>query len=77
MKFSEKLYMLRTQYGYSQESLAEIIGVSRQAISKWELGSALPDTEKIILLSEAFDVSIDSLLKESYSFDDTDNIAGK
>lgn len=74
MKFSEKLYMLRTQYGYSQESLAEIIGVSRQAISKWELGSALPDTEKIILLSEAFDVSIDSLLKESYSFDDTDNI---
>ena len=74
MKFSEKLYMLRTQYGYSQESLAEIIGVSRQAISKWELGSALPDTEKIILLGEAFDVSIDSLLKESYSFDDTDNI---
>ena len=74
MKFSEKLYMLRTQYGYSQESLAEIIGVSRQAISKWELGSALPDTEKIILLSEAFDVSIDSLLKESYSFDDTANI---
>lgn len=38
MTFSEKLYALRTQYGYSQESLAEKLGVSRQAISKWELG---------------------------------------
>ena len=42
MTFSEKLYDLRTQYGYSQEVLAEKLGVSRQAISKWELGITLP-----------------------------------
>lgn len=65
MTFSEKLYALRTQYGYSQESLAERLGVSRQAISKWELGTAMPDTDKVIAISETFDVSIDSLLKDT------------
>ena len=56
MTFSEKLYALRTQYGYSQELLAERLGVSRQAISKWELGTAMPDTDKVIAISETFDV---------------------
>ena len=45
MTFAEKLYTLRTQYGYSQETLAEKLNVSRQAISKWELGITLPETD--------------------------------
>lgn len=65
MTFAEKLYSLRTQYGYSQESLAEKLSVSRQAISKWELGTTLPETDKLIAISDFFDVSIDYLLKEN------------
>jgi transcriptional regulator with XRE-family HTH domain len=62
--FADKLYSLRTQGGYSQEALAEKVNVSRQAISKWELGLTLPDTDKIVALSKVFDVSIDYLLKD-------------
>ncbi len=62
--FADKLFHLRTQAGYSQESLAEKVNVSRQAISKWELGLTLPDTDKIVALSKVFDVSIDYLLKD-------------
>lgn len=65
MTFAEKLYSLRTQYGYSQESLAEKLSVSRQAISKWELETTLPETDKLIAISDFFDVSIDYLLKEN------------
>lgn len=65
MTFAEKLYSLRTQYGYSQETLAEKLNVSRQAISKWELGTTLPETDKMIAISDFFDVSIDYLLKEN------------
>ena len=69
MTFAEKLYSLRTQYGYSQEALAEKLNVSRQAISKWELGTTLPETDKMIVISEFFDVSIDYLLKDSFKID--------
>ncbi len=62
--FADKLYSLRTQSGYSQETLAEKVNVSRQAISKWELGLTLPDTDKIVALSKVFDVTIDYLLKD-------------
>ena len=62
--FADKLYSLRTQGGYSQEALAEKVNVSRQAISKWELGLTLPDTDKIVALSKLFDVTIDYLLKD-------------
>lgn len=62
--FADKLYSLRTQGGYSQEALAEKVNVSRQAISKWELGLTLPDTDKIVVLSKVFDVTIDYLLKD-------------
>ena len=74
MTFSDKLYTLRTQYGYSQESLAEKLGVSRQAISKWELGTAMPDTEKVIAISDTFDVSIDSLLKDNISINENESL---
>lgn len=61
---SQKLYSLRKEKGLSQEQLAEELGVSRQAISKWENGSSLPETEKINLISEFFGVSTDYLLKD-------------
>lgn len=65
MNFAEKLYTLRTQGGYSQEVLAEKLNVSRQAVSKWETGPTLPETDKLIAISNLFNVSIDSLLIDS------------
>lgn len=64
MNFGDKLQKLRTGRRMSQEVLAETIGVSRQAISKWESGQSFPEMDKIIKLSELFGVSIDSLVKE-------------
>lgn len=64
MNFAEKLCVLRNQSGYSQEQLAEKMSVSRQAVSKWESGVTLPETEKIIQLSDLFDVSTDFLLRD-------------
>ena len=62
MSFGEKLQMLRKKKGISQEQLAQQLDVSRQAISKWETGESLPETEKVILLAKFFDVTIDYLL---------------
>ena len=64
MAFSEKLYELRKRRGLSQEELAEALDVSRQAISKWESGRALPETGKLLTVSEYFGVSLDELMKE-------------
>ncbi|MCO7125238.1 helix-turn-helix domain-containing protein [Sporolactobacillus shoreicorticis] len=64
MNFQDKLLNLRKQKGWSQEKLAENLGVSRQAVSKWESGQSLPDLDKLIALSDLFDVSIDSLVKD-------------
>ena len=61
---SEKLYKLRKNSGLSQEKLAEQLDVSRQAISKWESGTAIPESEKLIAISNYFGVSVDYLLKE-------------
>jgi len=66
---SEKLYKLRKNSGLSQEQLAEKLNVSRQAISKWESGTAVPESEKLITISNYFDVSVDYLLKD----DEADN----
>jgi transcriptional regulator with XRE-family HTH domain len=65
MQFHEKLQMLRKEKGLSQEMLAEMLGLSRQAISKWESGQTYPETDKLIVLSEIFGVTVDSLLKDS------------
>ena len=62
MKLAEKIYHLRKEKGWSQETLAEQIKVSRQSISKWESGQALPEIEKIIELSTIFQVTTDYLL---------------
>lgn len=68
LKVSERLFMLRKKQGLSQEELAEKIGVSRQAVSKWERGEASPDTDNLILLSKLYGISLDELLLG----DDTD-----
>lgn len=65
MILSEKILMLRNQSGWSQEELAEQLKVSRQSVSKWEIGASIPDLDKIILLSEIFGVTTDYLLKDS------------
>ncbi len=62
MDFANKLKKLRKEIGLSQEKLAEKIGVSRQAVTKWETGNGIPDIENIIALSTLFNLSIDSLL---------------
>lgn len=62
MNFGEKLQVLRKARGWSQEELAGQIHVSRQTLSKWESGGAVPDTENVIALSRLFGVSTDYLL---------------
>ena len=62
MTFGEKLQALRKAQGLSQEELAQRINVSRQALSKWESGASVPDTENVIALSRLFGVSTDYLL---------------
>ena len=74
MTFAEKLLYLRTENNYSQENLAGLLNVSRQAISKWELGTTLPETDKIIAISELFGVSIDSLLVDSIPLKTKENM---
>lgn len=64
MALPEKLYTLRKKSGLSQEQLAEALNVSRQAISKWESGSAMPESDKLLALSNYFGVSLDYLLKD-------------
>lgn len=65
MNFSEKLKEIRKKEGISQEQLAERIGVSRQAITKWETGKGLPDVENMVIIAEIFKTTIDELLVDS------------
>lgn len=62
MELYEKLYELRRASGMSQEELAEKLGVSRQAVSKWESGATQPELSKLIELSKLYSVSVDELL---------------
>ena len=64
MILADKIIELRKKAGYSQEELAEKMGVSRQSVSKWEGALSIPDLDKILLLSEIFGVSTDYLLKD-------------
>lgn len=64
MKLSEKIYHCRKKCGYSQETLAQALGISRQAISKWETGESEPEIGKLKLLAEVFGVTTDWLLSE-------------
>ena len=63
MTFGEKLQDLRKKAGMSQDALAEKLDVSRQAVSRWERDETLPETEKVILLADIFEVTTDYLLR--------------
>ena len=65
MTFGKKVYLLRKKKGYSQDKFAEKLGVSRQAVSKWELDEMLPDGENIVKIAKLFSVTTDYLLKEN------------
>ncbi|MDE7207479.1 MAG: helix-turn-helix domain-containing protein [Lachnospiraceae bacterium] len=68
MNFGKNLQILRKMANMTQEELAEKINVSRQTISKWELGAILPEVEKLIELSETFHCSVDQLLKGNMDY---------
>lgn len=63
MEFYEKLYALRKEANMTQSNLAEKLNVSRQAVSRWEMGTAMPDIDNLIRMSDLFGVSLDDLLK--------------
>lgn len=64
MEFNNKLYHLRKQKGLSQEELANCLNVSRQTISKWEVGDSTPDMEKLIAIGDLFEISLDELVMD-------------
>ena len=59
----DNLVMLRNLHGFSQEAIAEKIGISRQAYAKWETGTTVPDIEKCLSLAEVYGTTIDSLIR--------------
>ena len=63
MNMADRIQYLRKTKGFSQEELADKVGVSRQAVSKWESEQSTPDIEKIIIMSELFEVTTDYILK--------------
>ena len=69
MTLSDKIIQLRKINGWSQEDLAERMDISRQAISRWENGTALPDANNVLHLSKLFNVTTDYLLNDEYSSD--------
>ena len=69
MTFSEKLIRLRKREGVSQEELAAYLEVSRQAVSRWEQGTALPDAGNLLKLRQRFGVSVDWLLEDAKSWE--------
>ncbi len=72
MSFADNLIELRKMNGFSQEELSDMIGVSRQTLSKYETGESLPDIEKCRLIADAFSVTVDDLI--SYDKNDEDNM---
>ena len=74
MKLSEKIIELRKANGMTQEELAAICNVSRQSISKWEADIALPETEKLLILGEVFQVSMDILLKDALTLNEVKEV---
>ena len=64
MQFQDKLFLLRKRQGMTQAELSEAINVSRQAISKWEMGTAVPDVSNMLALSKVFHVSVDYLVND-------------
>ena len=74
MIFADKLIELRKKSGWSQEDLAEQMGVSRQSVSKWEGAQSIPDMNKLIKMSELFSVSLDTLVKDELPLEQEANV---
>lgn len=66
MGFSENLKQVRKEHHLSQEELAELLDVSRQAVSKWEQGMGYPEVEKLLLISQTLNISLDSLMSNEF-----------
>lgn len=73
MTIADRIQTLRKSKGMSQEELADAAGVSRQAVSKWESEQSTPDLDKVVILSEIFDVTTDYLLKGIEPVETTDH----
>ena len=71
MILAEKITLLRKKAGWSQEDLAEQLGVSRQSISKWESAQSVPDLKRILDIADCFGVSTDVLLKDDIELEET------
>ena len=69
MSFSENLRQIRREHHLSQEELAELLDVGRQAVSKWEQGQGYPEVEKLLLLSKKLDISLDALMSNEIGCD--------
>ena len=69
MSFSENLKQVRREHQLSQEKLAELMDVSRQAVSKWEQGQGYPEVEKLLLLSTKLNISLDALMSVEMNCD--------
>lgn len=74
MKFAYKLQELRKGSGMSQEEFAELLGVSRQSVSKWESGKGYPEIDKLIFISNYFNTSLDLLLKDTSDYNSNPSI---
>lgn len=73
MKINEKIYNLRKEHNLSQEELADKLNVSRQTISKWELGESCPDFDKIVPLCEVFNITTEELLRDKKEIVQSEN----
>ena len=69
MSFSENLKQIRGKHNLSQEELAELLDVSRQAVSKWEQGQGYPEVEKLLLISQKLKISLDTLMSNEIGCD--------
>ena len=71
MELSERIKALRQKHGLSQEKLAEQVGVSRQAVAKWEAGQSAPSTDNLFRLAEVLDTTVDLLLQKEPTSEDS------
>lgn len=74
MTCGEKITIIRKENNLTQEQFAEMLNVSRQSVSKWELGTSFPDTEKLIRISKLFSCSLDYLLKDEIESKDVNQL---
>ena len=76
VQIADRLVKLRTKHGFSQEELAGKIGVSRQAVSKWERAESSPDTDNLIALAKVYNLKIDDLIYTEDVNETQENITG-